>query len=103
MKHTRTTVVKDTIELKEADKILAVKQGKLYFFVSRKEYQTIQKKHPKWDPVTIVEKVKRQYFYRYPSQDKMFREAFASGTELMFDALKKCWDNMKRNSRHYIL
>lgn len=93
MKHTRKTVVKTTLEIEESKKVMAVKQGKLDFFVSKKEYKALEKAHPRWHPVTIVEKVERQYFCKYPNQDKMFRDAFANGTTDMYVAMKKCWGN----------
>ena len=57
MKHTRETVIKNTVAIKEAGKVLAIQLDKEKFFASKKEFEALQAEHLKWEPVTVAEKL----------------------------------------------
>jgi hypothetical protein len=90
MKHTRETIIKDTVQIKEAGKVIAVNANGIKFFVSRKEFNALKKKHPKLDMVSLIEKAKREYFWVPPTLWKEFIASLASGTDWFYEVIRKC-------------
>jgi len=86
----RKMVIKTQCEIEELGPVIAVRHSKKNFFVSSKEYHDKLKKHPKSNPVSVVEKLDHYtYFTEQEIKNIFLNIQHQKVHELMWDAFIK--------------